>query len=55
MDMGPASAMDSMIQKSVQVQGQSLLQLMDVVRQAEVAQAKPLMNLSQVSKVDVTV
>lgn len=55
MDMGPASAMDSMIQKSIQVQGQTLLQLFDVVRQAEIAQAKPLMNLAQVNKVDVTV
>jgi len=45
----------SMIQQSVDKQGQVLMRLMNVVTQVEVAHAKPLGGLSGANKVDITV
>ena len=42
----------TVISSAIQKQGNALLQLFEVVHQAEVAQAKPFGNIGQVNKVD---
>ncbi|MEW6203024.1 MAG: hypothetical protein AB1546_13690 [bacterium] len=50
-----SSSLDSILQRSIQIQGQSLLKLIEVLKQAEITQAKPLRSLSDVAKVDLNV
>jgi hypothetical protein len=48
-----SSYSSQVITKAQQTQGVVLLQLLDAIRNAEVAQAKPLANLLDTSKFDV--
>lgn len=50
-----STSLDSILQRSIQVQGQSLLRLIEVLKQAEITQSKPLRNLGDVAKVDLNI
>jgi hypothetical protein len=45
----------AMLQKSIQTQGDALIQLFEAYQRAERAQSKPLANLADVNKVDISV
>ncbi|MEW5944776.1 MAG: hypothetical protein AB1742_01125 [bacterium] len=54
MTVNPAS-IEGILQQSTQKQGETLIQLMEASRQAEIASTRPLKNITETTQVDLTV
>ena len=52
---GPSDFGTLVVQKSLQTQGQALVQLLTALQKAVRAQGEPLANISEVNKVDISI